>query len=215
MVQIHRSQLTAAEYNPRLITEDARARLKRGIKNVGLVQPPVWNRTTGRIVGGHQRVSILDTLYGTEDYMLNVAAIEVDEIKEKEINLLLNNQDAMGEFDLDKLEDMFKTEGLNLDSTGFDSSDIFQMFGEGAANVATDIFDDAVEKMREVSSGFQGSSNTGVENDGFFCVMVFVSDIERDEFLAAIGLPETRYIDGRKFARFVLSAKEKGATFNA
>ena len=61
--KIKRSQIKLAAYNPRTITDEARKRLKKGLKKFGLVQPLVWNETTGVLVSGHPRLSILDETY--------------------------------------------------------------------------------------------------------------------------------------------------------
>ena len=66
--EVGRELLKNAPYNPRRITDDARARLKAKIEKVGLVTPLVWNRRTGNLVGGHQRLSILDELEARQDY---------------------------------------------------------------------------------------------------------------------------------------------------
>ena len=47
---ISRGEIHGADYNPRVISEDARKRLKRMLAKHGLVQPLVWNRRTGNLV---------------------------------------------------------------------------------------------------------------------------------------------------------------------
>src|SRR3954470_5459218 len=68
MVKMHRSQLKGAPYNPRILTEAARRKLRTGLKKHGMVAPPTWNETTGNVVGGHQRLDGLDALAGTANY---------------------------------------------------------------------------------------------------------------------------------------------------
>lgn len=63
---ISRSQIKNAPYNPRIMGKEAKARLKRNISQHGLVAAPTWNRRTGNLVGGHQRLSQLDTLEKTK-----------------------------------------------------------------------------------------------------------------------------------------------------
>ena len=67
-VTIKRDQAKAAPYNPRSIDGPARRKLEKAIRDFGLVDRPVWNRRTGNIVGGHQRVDILDEIKGGTDY---------------------------------------------------------------------------------------------------------------------------------------------------
>ena len=51
--------LKAAPYNPREIGDEAYRGLASSIEEFGLVQPIVWNRETGNVVGGHQRLKYL------------------------------------------------------------------------------------------------------------------------------------------------------------
>lgn len=45
--------------------------------------PLVWNRRTGILVSGHQRLKALDALEGTEDYELTVSVIDVDDLERR------------------------------------------------------------------------------------------------------------------------------------
>lgn len=101
-----RSQLHPADYNPRQITDEGRKFLKRSIKKYGVVGGIIANEATGyTIVGGHQKVAILDELnkYPDNDYSLRVEIINVDEKTEKEMNVALNNPNVGGEWNFDKL----------------------------------------------------------------------------------------------------------------
>lgn len=109
--ELKRSQIHFAEYNPRVIDEDERATLKRGIKRFGIVGGIVVNkRTAYTIVGGHQKISIADELMhynaetGENDYLLRANVVDIDLESEKTLNILLNNPNAMGRFDNEKLK---------------------------------------------------------------------------------------------------------------
>ena len=55
-------QLMPAPYNPRVRLrpgDQAYERLARSLDEFDLVQPLVWNRRTGHVVGGHQRLEVL------------------------------------------------------------------------------------------------------------------------------------------------------------
>ena len=56
-ITVRRSDIHAAPYNPRKITPEAAKLLKDNLKRVGLLGGIVWNRTTGNIVSGHQKVA--------------------------------------------------------------------------------------------------------------------------------------------------------------
>ena len=81
MAPVDRASLKLTEYNPRIIDADAEARLEQEIKR-GLVQPVIWNRRTGNVVGGHQRIARLDSLHQGKPYSLNVAVVDCDEAEE-------------------------------------------------------------------------------------------------------------------------------------
>lgn len=109
-VEIMRSEIHPADYNPRRIDAEAKKALKRSIKKFGIVGGIVVNKQTGNtIVGGHQKVFILDEMNGYDkntgegDYMLKVEVIDVDDRTEKTLNVALNNPAVSGTFDADSL----------------------------------------------------------------------------------------------------------------
>lgn len=112
-VELRRSQIKPAIYNPRTISNEGRKQLKRSIKRYGVVGGIVVNQATGyTIVGGRQKVSVLDELnkYNEvtheNDYTLRVELINVDEKTEKSLNIALNNPNAQGSWDYDALARM-------------------------------------------------------------------------------------------------------------
>ena len=54
------ADLKPAPYNPRRIEATAVAGLRASIERFGNVQPIVWNRRSGYVVGGHQRLKVLE-----------------------------------------------------------------------------------------------------------------------------------------------------------
>lgn len=62
-------EMLPAEYNPRKDLkpgDEEYEKLKRSIEEFGYVEPVIWNKTTGRVVGGHQRLKVLIDLGITE-----------------------------------------------------------------------------------------------------------------------------------------------------
>lgn len=105
-VELNRSAIHFAEYNPRKLSDESRKTLKRGIKKFGLVGGIVVNKRTGlTVVSGHQRLSVMDELqkFPDNDYRIRVDVIDVDEKQEKELNILMNNPNAQGSWDYDAL----------------------------------------------------------------------------------------------------------------
>lgn len=131
-VELKRSQIHFASYNPRKISDEGRKQLKRSIKRYGVVGGIVVNKQTGyTLVGGHQKVSILDELnkYPDNDYLLRVELIDVDEKTEKSLNITLNNPNVGGEWDFDAMREIipdidYKDAGLteaDLNMIGLDN----------------------------------------------------------------------------------------------
>jgi ParB-like chromosome segregation protein Spo0J len=100
------SQLTPAAYNPRKTlrpSDPAYRKLRRSIEEFGLVEPLIWNEVSGRLVGGHARMRILRELGVTE---VAVSVVHLDEVREKALNIVLNNQEAQGRYDPSKLAEL-------------------------------------------------------------------------------------------------------------
>ncbi len=121
--------LIPAEYNPRKDLKPGDAeydKLKRSLEEFGYVEPVIWNKTTGRIAGGHQRLKILLEMGITE---VECVVIEMDEEKEKALNIALNK--ISGDWDKEKLALLITDlQGTDFDVslTGFDPSELDDLF---------------------------------------------------------------------------------------
>jgi hypothetical protein len=203
--RINRSQLKGAEYNPRTISEKNKRKLKKAIAKNGLIEPLIWNRRTGNIVGGHQRISILDQLEETKDYSLEVAVVDVPLKQEMEFNIALNNTEAQGVFDIDKMQSMFKDHQLDVEATGFDQADMMAFFGENpleAPGVNYDQMAEELAKLRETHDTVKDSL-TDVQDANFFTVLVFKNYQIRKRFTDALELEDNRYVDGVTIAEMM------------
>jgi len=119
------SQLLPADYNPRKDLKPGDAeydKLKRSLDQFGYVDPIIWNKDTGRVVGGHQRLKVLKD-EGIEE--VECVVVDLDEEHEKALNIALNK--ISGEWDKDKLAllitDLQGTD-LDISLTGFDQSEL-------------------------------------------------------------------------------------------
>lgn len=120
--KIKRSQIKFADYNPRIIDESNQKKLIKAIRENGLIEPLVWNKRTGVLVGGHQRLTAADKIYRKKDYDVPVAIIDVDEKTEKKLNVQLNNPSMQGDWDLNELADLAKD--VSFEDMGFNKADI-------------------------------------------------------------------------------------------
>ena len=204
--RIPRKMLKEAPYNPRYMDEYGHKLLNKSLKESGLVSTIVWNRRTGNVVGGHQRLFEIDKLEGNKDYALDVAVIDVSETEEREINIKLNNPNLMGVYDIDKLASLFIQDGVNFNKTGFSDLDIQLTFDTPQANaiLGTDRSEEPevvsdIEKINEIKERRKTSKQRANQKNTaeFFKVIVFDSMESMDEFTAHFGFPaEERYIDG-------------------
>ena len=105
MEYIDISILNPAEYNPRLLTNEAQEDLKKSIKELGIIKPIIIRQSDKRIMAGHQRTKtmkllgythvpafILDGVNSTDEVRFNqlhnYAECELSEIQ-PEINVSL------------------------------------------------------------------------------------------------------------------------------
>jgi ParB-like chromosome segregation protein Spo0J len=118
-------QLNTAAYNPRKdlqLGDPEYKKLKRSMQEFGYVEPIVWNKRTGNIVGGHQRYKVLLDMGMRE---VDCVVVDLDETKEKALNLALNK--IQGDWDMPKLKDLLQeldTGEFDLELTGFDMGEI-------------------------------------------------------------------------------------------
>lgn len=129
--EFRRSDVRIAPYNPRKISPSQKAMLKRSVKMYGVIGGITINKRTMTIVGGNQKVAILDEIfkYPENDYSLLAEAIDVDEKTEKEINLMLNSDNARGEWDDEKVRDLLPD--IDWHNAGLTEEDL-SLFGMDA-----------------------------------------------------------------------------------
>lgn len=190
---IHRSEIKNAPYNPRTIDDSSRKRLKKGLRRFGLVGSLTWNKRTGNLVSGHQRLSVMDELEKTQDYELTVSVVDISEKEEMELNVQMNNTSMMGDFDIDALTDMIEL-GADVDSLGFSEADIDIMFGDSEL---VEKFEDsneakeAKETLKEIKKDRKEYYEKSKEENSasYYFIVVCESSEEREELFKQMGVP--------------------------
>lgn len=143
------SKLNPAAYNPRKDLQPGDAeyeKLLRSVEEFGYVEPIIWNRRTGNIVGGHQRFKVLQQLGFSE---IDCVVVDLDEAREKALNIALNK--ISGDWDTEKLADVFRDieqYGISLDITGFELPEIdklYQQLSREDGKIIEDDFDGEAE----------------------------------------------------------------------
>jgi len=94
------SDLIEDEDNPRIIDTTRLDGLKNSVARWGLVQPLVINKRSKRVVGGNQRLKVLQEL-GVET--ADAVTVDLDETEEKALGIALNNGAIQGLWDVDAL----------------------------------------------------------------------------------------------------------------
>ncbi len=222
MQTVNRDKIHGAAYNPRKISKEAAKKLRDSLRTHGALSPIVWNKTTGNIVAGHQRLAQMDTLLRKTDYELTVAVVEMDKAQEVKANIILNNPSAMGEWDTDKLAEI-KIDWPDIDfekDLGFDKYDMDLIFAD--TELEGDVFNafeqqeevkDEVERMREidklkeakkahrdeVAAGNKEGDTFEVEKDDYMVTFVFPNNSEKHDFMRSIKEKDAeRYVKHTK-----------------
>lgn len=157
-MQIEKKQikdLDRAEYNPRieLIPGDTEyENLRRSIATYGMLIPVVWNKKTNRVVGGHQRLTVLENEGETE---VDVSVVDLDETQERQLNVALNKIE--GGWDEEKLADLLTELGEDATLTGFTQQEIDSLTNDINSLIDGDTIDEelkAIEELFNVSLTF-------------------------------------------------------------
>ena len=144
------ADINPAPYNPRLNLKPGDPdyeKLKKSIMEFNMVEPLVYNKKSGNLVGGHQRLKVLQELGYTE---VEVSVVNLSDTKEEALNLALNK--ISGDWDYPLLKDLLEsldTGIIDMEITGFDLGEIedlmtqFHVPGEGLTD------DDAIPEEVE------------------------------------------------------------------
>ena len=212
--RINRSDIKNAKYNPRIIDDEARKRLKNGLKEHGLVSAITWNKRTGNLVGGHQRLSQLDSLERSQNYSLDVCVIDVDERKEKILNVQLNNPSMQGVWDLDMLSELILDNDIEFDELGFDDTDVALMF-DGDERFTGLYEGDKVLETKDKLNDVKNARSASVDDMNnknsldWYSVLVFPDEKARREFYKKINVPfSEEYLTIDELNRYFNSSTE-------
>lgn len=217
-------KLIPADYNPRKDLKPGDAeyeKLKRSIKEFGYVEPIIWNKTTGNVVGGHQRLKVL-LADGVKE--IDCVVVEFDSEKEKALNIALNK--VSGEWDRDKLTALIsdlQAEDFDVTITGFDLAEIDELFKDTLQDgVKDDDFDvdnelqkPAITKLgdlwllgkhRLVCGDSTISDTYDLLMDGNMANLVVTDPPYNVDYEGAAGKIKNDNMDADKFYQFLLDA---------
>lgn len=209
-----RSQINPAPYNPRKIDAYARKQLRNSLDQFSLVEAIVWNETTGNLVSGHQRLSLIDEQEGWpgKDYRIGACVIRASLKKEQKLNVWLNNTAAQGHYDKDRFEELLKSDDFKIEDFGFSMVDIQFEFGEldGLVDPATKRENEAAaavvasaeeidrkrKETRAKRNALEAAGDADPRNDvDYMLMVVWPSGKEKMEWLCRHGiLPNAAYV---------------------
>lgn len=150
--KISTDKLIPASYNPRKELKPGDPeyeKLKRSIEEFGYVEPVIWNKRTGVVIGGHQRLRVLKDLGFTE---VDCVVLDIGEQQEKALNVALNK--ISGEWDIPLLTSLLKDlndGGYDATITGFDVSEMSSLFDDQSEIVEDDPPEVADETQEPIS----------------------------------------------------------------
>lgn len=157
----------------------------------------MWNERTGNLVGGHQRLGILDELEGRDDYDLDVAAVDVDLRQEQNLNLALNNRNIQGDWVDDMVADLIRDrDGDELKAIGVTELDLQVLLGDTETDLGALLNDgperaETKDKLADIKQDRKAmNERLRQENSAdFYCVLVFEDAEEKAAFYRAINMP--------------------------
>lgn len=235
-VLMNRSEIHLASYNPRIFTEESKKNMKRIIRKYGLTGGIVVNKRTGMtLVSGHLRITCMDEMRKYDqttkarDYKLRVDLVDLDEKMEKELNIAMNNPNAQGTWDRDKLAEMiphieYRDCGLSeadLSLLGLDY--MFQTAEEsGIADSLSELMSEVEEEneaerqvkqaerqaeraakvahMKEVKQQVKETAQKAADNMDAYVMLSFDNIDKKNTFLLRFGFPpDSKFIKGEDF----------------
>lgn len=151
------AKLTPADYNPRKDLQPGDPeyeKLKRSLEEFGYVEPVIWNKTTGHVVGGHQRLKVLIDTGATE---VDCVVVELNAEKEKALNIALNK--INGDWDKEKLALLIadlKGSDFDVSLTGFEPVELDAMFKDAQRGAVADDDFDVEAELKEPAITHRG-----------------------------------------------------------
>jgi hypothetical protein len=227
-IRINRRQLKNAPYNPRKITPAAENKLRQFIRKTGFLAPAaIWNKRTGNICGGHQRLKQFDILMKCDDYELTVCAVDLSPEEEVKANIQLNNPGMQGEWDSALLGEI-KLSYPEIDfikDLGFDQPDLDFIFDGEIIDSAPAIADiepnvQNILKIKEQkkehrekvnATNRNGESDNIVEYDDYFVTIAFPDNKAKWDFMQSIHKPkDVKYIKPEDLETWRSAPAKKG-----
>lgn len=173
--------LKPADYNPREMSDEARERLEHGLDAFGVIDTLVATED-GTLLGGHQRL-VSERRRGAAEVPVYVV-FGLDPAEQAAANVLLNNPNAQGQWDMAKLTALLsELDGAGFDATltGFNEAELEKLLAPaGDLTGDTDALDPGEDRYREQygvivlvgSATEQEAVYERLKREGFSCKVV-------------------------------------------
>lgn len=185
--------LKLAPYNPRTHPDKFLETLRKSMEEDGYVEPIVYNKRTNHIISGHARFKVLQKA-GIKE--AEVVQVDIDETKEKALNVKLNK--IRGEWDKDKLimlMDEIIDKGVALEDVGFEPFEFEEL------RLATGHLDDPSR-----------IGGTRKEGTGYVYTIVFNNQEEREKWEEYIRTVKNMYHKETISENIIADIEERGMT---
>lgn len=184
------TELKAATYNPRKITDNDRAHLQQSLKTFGMVDPIIINRHKSRdmiVIGGHRRLIEWQEL---GNKVIPCVEVKLTKEKEQELNIRLNRN--QGEFDYDLLEKYFPE--ADLLGFGFEESDFSKNLDRQGLPIIND-------PELEITPELHESQN--------YIILAFDNDIDWQTAQEKLGIKSVMSKASKKGTKYVQRGKSR------
>lgn len=191
-------------------------KIKSSIEGSGFVDPIIFDSKTRELIGGHQRLKILQEGGVVDLYVLMLGGIswafpsmdvpELTPTRRKQLNLALNK--AVGDWDYGKLSEVFthlkEDPDFDPNLTGFDPFEISACTDDIDPNLSFNT-GDSPDEIEGTTINVQGV----VLNKGFVCLVAFKKEEDAQKFLEWLGISDTKFKGHTKMVRGDNLAPEK------
>jgi len=197
--QVKRSSIKEHPQNPRRISDENKKKLRGKLKEVGLLQPLIINKTTGYLISGHQRLASLDALEkykdGVNDYLLDVAIVNLPVKEELEMLVFFNNASGQGDWDVEKLGELAGSADWN--EMGFERADLEMMF-EGDSRFGN-LFEEERVSVSEAKGDLENIKEARKANKekmevaqsiDYYVTIVCKDQIEKEKLMKHLNIPK-------------------------
>lgn len=199
---VWRSSIKEHPLNPRTISESAKKKLRASVKEIGVMDTPVFNKQTGHLVGGHQRLHTIDFLEKfaiTEkgiqnDYQIEVSIVDMSLEQEAKALVRLNNQNLQGSWDAELLKAL--GERVSFEDMGFERLDLAYIFDgeEDTVSVFNDTpqekeTKDSLGEIKAVRSNMRGQQSSN-QNIDYYVTVVCKDQKEKERLMKHLGIPK-------------------------